>query len=116
MLKLNRTTLFFFLLILDKAAKKDELFSVCLPTNHRSKWTQQNIDYFVNGPFLKEKHSYENCYDEVIKRFGDNYHNKLNAPSEIQNKDIYAFSFFFDRLSSAKIFNSTYHSKNIKTF
>jgi hypothetical protein len=78
-----------------------------MPPNHSSKWNQQNIEYTVRGPTTKEEHSYENCYQDVIKRFDENF----KAPKEIQSKDVYAFSFFFDRLNAAKIFNNSYHSK-----
>ncbi len=80
-----------------------------MPPNHSSKWSQQNIEYKVFGPTTKEHHSYANCYEDIIKKFENN----LDAPKEIQSKDVYAFSFFYDRLNAAKIFNNSYHGNKI---
>jgi len=90
-----------------KVLSKHLFKSVCMPPNHSSKWIQQNIEYIVLGPSKKEDHSYANCYQDVIKKFESN----LNAPKEIQLKDVYAFSFFYDRLNAAKVFNKSYHGE-----
>lgn len=83
--------------------KSNELFSVCLPPKHSSTWTQQDVEYNLLGPENNEHHSFEKCSFNVIKTL----ENKMNAPVELRNKDIYAFSFYFDRLMMAKIFNDS---------
>jgi hypothetical protein len=81
-----------------------ELLSVCMPSAHRSAWTQQNVEYTVLGPDSKEQHSYDKCLANVLKTI----ESKFNAPGELKSKDIFAFSYYFDRLNSAKTFASTH--------
>jgi hypothetical protein len=81
-----------------------ELLSVCMPATHRSTWTQQNVEYTVLGPDTKEQHSYDKCLANVVKTI----QSKFNAPGELKSKDIFAFSYYFDRLNSAKTFSSLF--------
>ncbi len=73
-----------------------------MPPQHSSTWVQQGIEYKVIGPESKLHHSFEKCSFNVVKTI----ENKFSAPAELRNKEIYAFSFYFDRLTSAKIFES----------
>ena len=73
---------------------------MCIPPNQKTKWIQQGVEYDVIGPDNKELHSYEKCYNNVIKTL----ENKFNAPAELRFKEIYAFSFYYDRLNTAKAF------------
>ena len=79
------------------------MFSVCLPNNFNSKWIQQAIEYSVYGPsvYNKDVSSYDRCYESVMKTFQD----KISVPKEIANKEIYAFSYYFERLFQAKLIN-----------
>ena len=80
-----------------------------MPPNHRSKWVQQGIEYEVLGPVVKEQHSYDKCSANVLKTI----QNKLNAPSELKSKEIFAFSYYFDRLNAVKMFQNSFGG-NIK--
>ena len=62
------------------------------------------------GPKNKNLHSFTNCLDSVKRTI----ENKINAPVELRDKEIYAFSFYFDRLNSAKLFGGTYEILNFK--
>jgi hypothetical protein len=83
-------------------AKPNELMSVCLPANQSFTWVQQGVEYLVRGPTYKQLNSFENCYKTTMKTI----QNKINAPVELRDKDIYAFSFYYDRLKSANMFKS----------
>ena len=76
-----------------------ELTSVCIAIESNFIWRQQGIDYTVKGFNNQAKHSFENCYKSVTKTI----ENKINAPVELRDKEIYAFSFYYDRLNSAKL-------------
>jgi len=70
-----------------------------LPPNHKSAWTQQGVEYTITGPSHVEQHSFDKCYANVIKLI----ENRINMPAEMRFKDIYAFSYFYDRLKSANM-------------
>lgn len=76
-------------------------FSVCLPPNHSSVWTQQGVDYTVLGPKNENQSTFENCYKIAHRTIK----NKIKSPGELADKNIYAFSFYFDRLKSAQMFD-----------
>lgn len=90
----------------NQSQSTNELISVCLQENKNFIWIQQGVEYTVKGPINKNQHSFEKCYSNVLKTI----ENKINAPDELRDKDIYAFSFYFDRLNNAKMF------KGIKLF
>ena len=96
-----------FFIIDNEPVKSTELTSVCIPYETSFIWTQQNIDYTVKGTNTKVKHSFENCFSNVIKTI----ENKINAPVELRDKEIYAFSFYFDRLNSAKLLKGIFVRK-----
>lgn len=87
------------LLNFNTAAKNDTLASACLAPNHESKWKQQGVEYTILGPKEAKQHSFDTCYKSVLQII----ENKLNAPAEVRNKQIFAFSFFFDILKKAGI-------------
>jgi hypothetical protein len=58
----------------------------------------------VKGISKNGMQSFDNCYRAVIKTI----ENKINAPVELREKEIYAFSFYFDRLNSAKLLKSIF--------
>jgi ectonucleoside triphosphate diphosphohydrolase 5/6 len=70
-----------------------------LPPNHKSTWTQQGVEYTITGPSQIEHHSFDKCYANVLKIV----ENRINTPAEMQFKEIYAFSYFYDRLKSANM-------------
>lgn len=75
------------------------LSSVCLSADVSINWLHQGINYSVKGPRSKELSTFANCFKiatKVVK-------NKISAPAELIDKNIYAFSFYFDRLRSANI-------------
>jgi hypothetical protein len=76
-----------------------ELTSVCLPVNKSFSWIQQGVEYIVSGPKYKELNSFHSCYKSTIKIIK----NKIKAPVELRDKEIYAFSFYYDRLKSANL-------------
>lgn len=74
-----------------------------LPT----KWTHQNVQYMIEksdgGP------SFEKCYSNVLKTIEGKF---LSLP-ELNSKEIYAFSYFFDRFRSARLLkNCKFKEKN----
>lgn len=77
----------------------NQLSSVCLSSEHNFTWTQQGVDYAVKGPSKKELYSFHNCYKVAISMM----ENKLSTPTEMRDKSLYAFSFYYDRLKSAKL-------------
>ena len=79
--------------------KTNHLTSVCLPANQTFSWLQQGITYTVSGPNYKNQNSFANCFKSAIKTI----ENKIVAPVEIRDKEIYAFSFYYDRLKSAQL-------------
>lgn len=81
----------------DDRIGKDDKFSVCMPSMHSSVWTQQGVNYKVLGPKNAKLNTFENCFKIASKSVKD----KIYAPSELSNKNIYAFSFYYDRLKSA---------------
>ena len=74
------------------------LSSICLTSHHEGVWKQQNIDYKIIG-VTKRQRNYDDCYLSVKKTI----ENKMNAPVELRRKKIFAFSFYYDRLSTAKL-------------
>jgi Golgi nucleoside diphosphatase len=91
----------------DKEAAQGQLSSVCLPVGHRGSWLQQNVEYKVSGPQVKVEKVYEACLSQVLRVLDANIDNKTEAklvPKEIEDKDIYAFSFFYDRLNASAMF------------
>lgn len=85
-------------------AKKDStvktLKSVCignglLPAKGLN-WTQQNVEYSVVG--VSNLASFDQCYAKVRSSLVAN----ITRLPELNSKEIYAFSYFFDRLNSAK--------------
>ena len=76
-----------------------KLSSVCLAQGVAFKWIQQGIEYQVSGAMSKELNTFENCYKVANKIMTG----KIEAPIEIKDKNIYAFSFYFDRLRSARL-------------
>jgi hypothetical protein len=76
--------------------------SICLPVNFASKWDHQGIEYSILGPKIREEHNFDKCFSTVLKTI----ENKMNAPVELREKEVYAFSFYFDRLNEAKAFKS----------
>lgn len=91
------------LLLNNEQQASKELTSVCITTESNFIWTQQGIDYTVKGISKNGKQSFDNCYRAVIKTI----ENKINAPVELREKEIYAFSFYFDRLNSAKLLKNS---------
>lgn len=87
------------LLLNNEQTINTELTSVCIAIESNFIWRQQGIDYTVKGFNNQAKHSFENCYKSVTKTI----ENKINAPVELRDKEIYAFSFYYDRLNSAKL-------------
>ncbi len=79
------------------------LSSVCVPHGTRFKWLQQGVEYTVNGARSKEMNTFENCYKIAVKTFV----NRIEAPVELREKKIYAFSFYYDRLKSARLLEGT---------
>ena len=77
----------------------NHLSSVCLPTAHSSTWLQQGTDFTVLGPTEEQRNVFFNCYQTVKKTVKG----QIQAPTELRDKTIYAFSFYFDRLKSANI-------------
>jgi hypothetical protein len=96
-----------------KASTNNELSSVCIPYGHSLKWTQQGIEYTVRGSELKSDHSYAKCYESVLGTINA----KFNAPfkSELSKKKIYAFSYFYDRLNSSRLFQCNYNLLIVKS-
>lgn len=76
----------------------NNLTSICLKSSHNSIWKQQNVDYKINGFKTKER-NFDDCYSNVKKLL----ENRLNAPVELRKKQIYAFSFYYDRMLSANL-------------
>lgn len=76
---------------------RTHLSSVCLPTAHSSTWLQQGTDFTVLGPESEQKNAFLSCYKTVQK----SVKGQIQAPSELKDKKLYAFSFYFDRLKSA---------------
>lgn len=87
----------------NQSKQANELMSVCLQPETSFVWIQQGVEYTVKGPTSKQQHSFEKCYANVLKTI----QNKINAPVELNNKEIYAFSFYFDRLNNAKLFKDS---------
>ena len=85
---------------LNLGEKKNQLFSSCIPNGRNFTWSQQGVDYFLSSSFLNNSTSYENCSKIVLKII----ENKFEAPPDLNSKDIYAFSFYYDRLNKAKLF------------
>lgn len=67
-----------------------------------AKWTHQNVEYTILG---YTDSSFEKCYSNVLKTLG----NKFTQLSELKEKEIYAFSYFYDRLNSAKVLNGKHY-------
>jgi hypothetical protein len=80
---------------------QNELSSVCLPYNSKFEWTKDNNNYELIGPDKKENQNFEKCYANVMKVLMNN----VNAPVEMRDKKIYAFSYYYDRLEKSKIFD-----------
>lgn len=91
----------------NQSKQANELMSVCLQPETSFVWIQQGVEYTVKGPTSKQQHSFEKCYANVLKTI----QNKINAPVELNNKEIYAFSFYFDRLNNAKLFKGIHFKK-----
>jgi hypothetical protein len=81
----------------ESAASATRLQSVCLAENTTATWKQQNTEYTISG-HSTDKQNFRGCYKNVLKII----ENKLDAPDDLINKNLYAFSFYFDRLSNAK--------------
>ena len=90
------------------SSEGNTLASICLNSKHVSTWTQQNIDYKIKG-ITKRESNFDDCYLSVKKTV----ENKLNAPVELRKKKIFAFSFYFDRLSSANLLSGTGGTLNV---
>lgn len=80
--------------------KNNPLFSSCIPTGKNFTWSQQGKDYSLSGSIEKNFTSYDKCSKVVLKTIGE----KFKAPPDLDSKQIYAFSFYYDRLNSAKMF------------
>lgn len=87
-----------------------QLSSVCLPTAHSSTWLQQGTDFTVLGPQSEPKNVFRSCYRTVMKTVKG----QIQAPSELRDKKLYAFSFYFDRLKSANMVDGKNCSLAIK--
>ncbi|RMZ93452.1 ectonucleoside triphosphate diphosphohydrolase 5 isoform X1 [Brachionus plicatilis] len=81
-------------------AKENRLFSRCIPNGKNFTWSQQGKDFLLSSSIEKNSTSYENCSKIVSKTIGDNF----EAPPGLESKNIYAFSFYYDRLNNAKLF------------
>ncbi len=71
----------------------NQLQSVCVPENTTTSWKQQNTEYTISG-HATIKQNFDGCYNSVLKII----ENKLNAPNDLKNKNIYAFSLYYDQL------------------
>lgn len=85
-----------------------KLRSVCLNSPPSGlKWVHQNIEYSIDQPPTTTANSsiFDQCYSKVRQTLGNKF---LQLP-ELNSKDVYAFSYFYDRLNSAKLLkgNST---------
>lgn len=85
---------------LNLGAKNNNFFSSCIPNGKNFTWSQQGVDYFLSSSLTKNSTSFKSCSNIVLKTIK----NKFEAPSDLSSKDIYAFSFYFDRLNKAKLF------------
>ena len=85
-------------IFLKTKAEENILASVCLTSKHDGIWTQQNINYKIIGINGRQR-NFDDCYLNVRQTI----ENKMNAPVELRQKKIFAFSFYYDRLSSAKL-------------
>lgn len=81
----------------------NQLTSVCIPSGQSFTWTQQGVDYSIKGASNKNLNSFNNCYKTALKIIK----NKIQAPSELKDKSLYAFSFYYDRLKSANLIPSS---------
>lgn len=72
-----------------------------MPTAYRSTWTQQNVEYTVRGFESANEHNFQNCQSTVLSTFG----NDFIQLDELVSKEIYAFSFFYDKLKTVKLVN-----------
>ena len=48
------------------------------------------------------QYSFDSCHKNVVKTL----QNKFNAPGELKKKQLFAFSFFYDRLNASRAFES----------
>lgn len=81
---------------------KDILKSICFKSDTELKWKQENREYTLKGVKSKERN-----FDDCEHRVKQLIENKLNAPVELRTKNIYAFSFYFDRFKHAKLINDS---------
>jgi hypothetical protein len=77
----------------------NQLVSECMPPGHKSVWVQQGVEYTVMSLDSEQGHSFEKCYTNVLKTV----EKKFLKFSELASKQIYAFSYFYDRLNSAQL-------------
>jgi hypothetical protein len=85
------------------------LSSICLTSQHEGVWNQQNIDYKIIG-INKRQRNYNDCYLSVKKTI----ENKMNVPVELRKKKIFAFSFYYDRLSTSNLIKETGGAVNVE--
>jgi hypothetical protein len=78
----------------------NELRSVCLSEAISTTWKQQNIEYKISG-HTNVTQNFADCYKKVLKII----ENKLSLPNDLKNKNVYAFSYYYDRLGHSKIIN-----------
>lgn len=88
----------------------NELYSSCIKAKNKMKWSQQGIDFTVSGPDSENANSYDKCYKSVLKTLENNF----NPPIDLSKKEIYAFSFYFDRLNKATRMFSNKNGDRIK--
>lgn len=62
-----------------------------------TKWTQQSVQYTVEVP--EGGASFEKCQAGVLKTI----EGKILSLAELNTKEIYAFSYFYDRFNAAKL-------------
>lgn len=95
---------------LNKDSTEKMLKSVCMIGELPTKWTHQNVQYMIeksdDGP------SFEKCYSNVLKTIEGKF---LSLP-ELNSKEIYAFSYFFDRFRSARLLKKCKFKKKIVFF
>lgn len=88
-----------------------KLRSVCLNSPPSGlKWVHQNIEYSIDQPPTTTSNSssiFDQCYSKVRQTLGNKF---LQLP-ELNSKDVYAFSYFYDRLNSAKLLKDDYEIK-----